>query len=57
MPRKARNYLTGMPYHLVQRGNNRDPCFVEPENYQFYLQLWEEVSKRYSVDVHAFCLR
>jgi hypothetical protein len=22
MPRKARNYLTGMPYHVVQRGNN-----------------------------------
>ncbi|WP_372776998.1 transposase [Litorivivens sp.] len=45
-----------MPYHVVQRGNNREPCFVEPENFQFYLQLWEEVSKRYGVDVHAFCL-
>ena len=56
MPRKARNYLAGMPYHVVQRGNNREPCFVEPENYYFYLQLWEEVSKRYGVDVHAFCL-
>ncbi|WP_373092280.1 transposase [Zhongshania sp.] len=45
-----------MAYHLVQRGNNREPCFVKPENYQFYLQLWEEVSKRYGADVHAFCL-
>ena len=46
MPRRARNYLIGMPYHVVQRGNNREPCFIEPENYQFYLNLWEELSKR-----------
>ena len=56
MPRRARNYLVGMPYHVVQRGNNREPCFIEPENYQFYLQLWEELSKRYGVSVHAYCL-
>ena len=56
MPRRARNYIVGMPYHLVQRGNNRDPCFIEPENYQFYLHLWEELSQRYGVSVHAYCL-
>ncbi len=56
MPRKTRNYLVGMPYHVVQRGNNREPCFIEPENYRFYLQLWEDVSQRYGVDVHAYCL-
>jgi hypothetical protein len=27
-------YFSGLPYHLVQRGNNREVCFVEPENYQ-----------------------
>ena len=56
MPRRARNYLVGLPYHLVQRGNNREPCFIEPENYQFYLQLWQELSLRYGVEVHAYCL-
>ncbi len=56
MPRKARNYLAGMPYHVVQRGNNREPCFIEPENCQFYLQLWEDISRRYGVKVHAYCL-
>ncbi len=56
MPRRARMYLPGLPYHIVQRGNNREPCFIEPENYQFYLELWESLSRRYSVSVHAYCL-
>ena len=56
MPRRARMYLPGLPYHLVQRGNNREVCFIEPENYQFYLELWRTVSKRYGVSVHAYCL-
>jgi putative transposase len=56
MPRRKRMYLAGLPYHLVQRGNNREVCFVEPENYQYYLQLWKECSKRYRVAVHAYCL-
>lgn len=56
MPRRARLYIPGLPYHVVQRGNNREACFVEPENYQFYLQLWEELSVRYGLAVHAYCL-
>jgi putative transposase len=56
MPRRARMYLPGMPYHIVQRGNNREVCFIEPENYQFYLQLWQELSRRYDVRVHAYVL-
>lgn len=56
MPRRARHYVPGLPYHVVQRGNNREACFIEPENYQFYLELWQEVSKRYGVAVHAYCL-
>jgi putative transposase len=56
MPRRARHYLPGLPYHLVQRGNNRQACFIEPDNYQHYLDLWRELSQRYGVAVHAYCL-
>ena len=56
MPRRARNYFPGLPYHLVQRGNNKDACFLEPENYEFYLELWQSASSRYGVAVHAWCL-
>ena len=49
-------YRTSLPYHIIQRGNNREACFNEPENYQFYLELWKELSIRYGVAVHAYCL-
>jgi hypothetical protein len=35
-------YLPSHTYHIVQRGNNREACFVEPENYQYYLDLRTE---------------
>lgn len=56
MPRKSRIYLPGSPYHIVQRGNKREACFYEPENHQFYLELWLEYVKRYWVIVQANCL-
>jgi putative transposase len=49
-------YFEGLPYHIVQRGNNREACFIEEENYRFYLELWEQVSRQKSVAVHAYCL-
>ena len=56
MPRRARMYLPDLPYHIVQRGNNREACFIEPENYHYYLELWKEISSRYGTTVHAYCL-
>jgi len=56
MPRRARMYIPGLPYHIVQRGNNREACFIEEENYQFYLELWERISQQKGVGVHAYCL-
>jgi len=55
MPGRARMYLPGLPCHVVQRGNNRKPCFIETENYRFYLELWKTLSMRYGVSVHAYC--
>ena len=56
MPRRSRHYLPGMPYHVVQRGNNRAPCFLEPEDQRLYLKLWQQISRRYNTPVHAYCL-
>lgn len=56
MPRRSRMYIPDLPYHIVQRGNNREACFIEPENYLFYLELWRQCSQRYGVAVHAYCL-
>lgn len=56
MPRRSRMYIPGYPYHIVQRGNNREACFIEPCNYRFYLELWKEACMRYGVSMHAYCL-
>jgi putative transposase len=56
MARRPRFYATGMPYHIVQRGNNRSLCFYEPADQRHYLELFAKVSKRYGVAVHAYCL-
>ncbi len=56
MPRRSRMYLPNQPYHITQRGNNRQPCFFEPDDYQYYLELWKNMSNRYGVLVHAYCL-
>lgn len=31
MPRRARMYLPGLPYHVVKRGNNRDTSSIVQE--------------------------
>jgi putative transposase len=46
----------GLPNHLVQRGNNRDACYLEPESHEVYLQLWREASRRNGVAANANCL-
>lgn len=56
MPRRKREYLPDHAYHIYQRGNNREPCFMDQHDYQRYLTLWEAASKRHAVAVHAYCL-
>ncbi len=56
MPRRARMYLPGYAYHVVQRGNNREATFIQPQDFELYLDLWQACCKRYQVSVHAYCL-
>ena len=56
MPRRTRCYIAGLPYHVIQRGNNREACFIEPKDYPFYLELWRQTGKRYEVQMHGYCL-
>ena len=38
MSRKPRFVLPGVPQHVIQRGNNRDPCFCSNDDYVRYLE-------------------
>lgn len=56
MARRARRYLAGVPYHIVQRGNNRQPCFLSVMDFQYYHDLWADLAEDHGVDVHAYVL-
>lgn len=40
-------YLPGIPGHVVQRGNDRNPRFFEEENYLFFLNCLKDACRRY----------
>ncbi len=54
--RQARLVAGGMPHHVIQRGNRRQKVFFEKKDREFYLQLLEEKTKKYKVEVWAYCL-
>src|SRR4249919_3635674 len=56
MPRPPRPDLPGVPQHVVQRGNDRQACFFQPNDYLTYLTLLYEASQRHGCAVHAYVL-
>jgi len=56
MPRPPRFPHTGVPLHVVQRGNDRRRCFFEDADFRFYLRALGEAALRYRVLVHAYVL-
>lgn len=45
-----------MPVHIVQRGHDRQPVFVEAGDYAYYLTNLAEVKAELSVRVLGYCL-
>ena len=56
MPRKPRFVLPGVPQHIVQRGNNRSPCFFAIDDYFHYLRDLREAAERNTIARHAYVL-
>jgi len=56
MPRRARICLPNVPQHLIQRGNNRQACFVADEDYRCYLDWLAEYAGKTGCKVHAYVL-
>jgi len=56
MPRRARLSLPGIPWHIIQRGNNRAVCFHAEEDYRRYLDELTELAARFGCAVHAYVL-
>jgi putative transposase len=49
-------YLPGLPYHLVQHGNNRNDCFFDREDREYYMDLLSRALVHCGVALHAYVL-
>ena len=56
MPRLPRPDIAGIAQHVVQRGNDRMPCFLDDTDRRRYLTALREMSLRYGCDIHAYVL-
>lgn len=56
MPRQPRPDIPGIAQHIVQRGNDRLPCFFTEVDYRRYLINLREVALKHDCAVHAYVL-
>jgi len=56
MTRLARVVVEGVPHHITQRGNRRQPTFFRPEDYPNYLDLMAAACIEHGLEVWAWCL-
>lgn len=56
MPRVARGETAGGIYHIINRGNMRMQVFDDKEDYDYFLSLLKTAKKKFSVEIHAYCL-
>jgi len=56
MPRRARIVIAGIPWHIIQRGNNRNACFYADEDYRRYLETLREQAALHGCAIHAYVL-
>lgn len=56
MPRRARLVLADLPLHIIQRGNNRQPCFAAHADYLVYLDMLRICAETTNCAIHAYVL-
>ena len=56
MARKPRFNLPGIPQHVIQRGNNRQACFLDERDYRHYLADLREAADKNDCRAHAYVL-
>jgi REP element-mobilizing transposase RayT len=56
MARKIRLEYAGAIYHVMNRGDRREPIFEDDEDRQRFLEILGEACAKTGWEVHAFCL-
>lgn len=55
MPRPPRLHVPGGCYHVILRGNHREPLFGSPADRTALNEIVASVIERFDARVHAFC--
>jgi putative transposase len=56
MARLARLTVAGLPHHVIHRGHNLQPVFLDTQDRQFFLDALTEACTQHKVALHAFVL-
>ena len=56
MPRRPRIWFPGALYHIIVRGDNREPIFFIEQDYRTYLQFLNDAKGRYGCQLFAYAL-
>ncbi len=56
MPRGARLFVNNAYYHIVNRGNQKEKIFIEPPDFEKYLQLLKHYKRKYAFEIFGYCL-
>jgi putative transposase len=56
MARVARIVVPGLPHHVTQRGNRREPVFFGAQDYRLYRRLIAAAAHHANAEVWAYCL-
>lgn len=56
MPRHPRVYAPGLLYHVMARGNNGQPIFLQAADYESFLKILHVVRERYPFYLYAYVL-
>jgi REP element-mobilizing transposase RayT len=52
----VRVVVPGLPHHVTQRGNRREPVFFGAGDYQLYRRLIAAAARRAGAEIWAYCL-
>jgi putative transposase len=55
MTHLARMVVSGLPHHVTQRGNRREPIFLEDGDQGIYRVLLGKQARKADVEVWAYC--
>jgi len=56
MPRPLRPIADGLIYHVINRGNNRQPVFDSEGDFQAFLKAIADLKERKAFDLYGYCL-